>query len=148
MINYLAPTVGSIQFITLYKDLVDEGVNFTTLDVTPYTILPAQGFDKCIVPLNIVVDYYSTGTGSEFYIYSNNIPNIGEAMFNFFNQPVGINQSGILTIPNFLAVTSNSVQVNNILNESIFLATAQSASSLIFTRFRIYFTYYIQNIIP
>ena len=139
---------NGINFITLYKDLVAEGVDFTTLDTTPYMLLTAQGVNKCVVPVNIIIDYNSTGFTSEYYIYSDGSLNLGESMFKFWNQVVAPTASGILVLPNFLTVTSNDVPINNILNSPIFLGSGQPTSLSNFSRFRIYFTYYIQNLVP
>ena len=145
MIEYKSP---SINFITLYKDLVAENCDFGSLSIVPFTILPAQGINKFVVPVNIIIDYYSIGSNSSFIIGNPYIINSPiKCMFEFFNNPLVADHSGLLTLP---AVSQNitNIPFNELVNTNIELYQGGVSQADGFSRFRIYFTYYIQNLVP
>lgn len=141
---------SGIQFTTIYKDLVNDGVNFTTLNTTPYEILIGQGVNNCIVPVNLIIDYYSIGFSSihgSFRISSQTAIANGNAsaMFDFL-PTLNTDQSGIITTG--INFQSQFCGLNQKLGEYLYLWTNNDDPGLSFIRFRIYLTYYIQQINP
>jgi hypothetical protein len=149
MIEIKKPNVANgVQYITLYKDFVLEGVNFTTLNTVPYKILNAQGANKCIVPVNLIVDFYSTGiTSGWFCLGQKGITgnDVIASMFAFWGSGVFVDNSGLLTLN--ISYLSSSTQINQLLNNDVYLFTQFNEGTANFTKFKIYFTYYILNVI-
>lgn len=140
--------VPGIEFFTIYKDLINDGVNFTTLKSMPYEILIGQGINNCVVPFNLIIDYYSIGIttiAGNFNISSFSAIGNGSqsAMFNFLPN-TNQDQSGIITTG--INYQSQFCGLNQYLGEYLYLWTNFDDTQLAFTRFRIYFTYYIQQI--
>jgi hypothetical protein len=136
---------SGVQYTTLYKDLIAEGVDFTTLNTNPFKILDAQGVNICITPVNLIIDYTSTGfTNNAFAIISlNAIPfNLNSAIFNFFG---GANSPSInKIITTGINYGSSFCGTNQIINDDVYLwnnNTDEVAAA--FSRFKIYFTYYL-----
>jgi hypothetical protein len=141
---------GGVQYTTLYKDFVAEGVDFTTLNTVPYKILDAQGANICITPVNLIIDYISTGVTtwsfaiSSFTAILNNLPS---AFFTFFG-------NGTQTVlNNRIIVTginsqSQNCGTNQYINENVYLwNTFADEPSAAFSRFKIYMTYYLTPLI-
>lgn len=140
-----AASNNSPQLQTIYKDLVSDAVNFTQLNTSPYLISTGLGSDKIIIPISLVIDYYSIGTTNlgSFAISSGSaiVNNIGSSMFCFFGNLVQADQSGIITTPNYFQ--SSNCGLNQILDDNIYLWSQYNEVNADFTRFRIYFNYFL-----
>jgi len=151
MINYLAPSGGSgLQYTTLYKDFVAEGVNFTTLNTVPYKILDAQGANICITPINLIIDYTSTGETtwsfaiSSFTAILNNLPS---AFFTFFGNGTQTPSANKIIVTGINSQSQNC-GTNQYINEDVYLWNTFTDEPLAgFSRFKIYFTYYLTNLL-
>lgn len=153
MIEIKKPIVsgsGGLNFITVYKDLVADGVDFTTLNTNPYLVLSAIPGNKCVVPINLVVDYVSIGTTlyGAFYINSFNLVNspANTSLYTFLGSLAIPDQAGIII--NNIQGNSIACATNQIINENIVLSNKlNNEPSANFSRFKIYFTYYLLDLI-
>lgn len=136
---------NSPQLQTIYKDLVSDAVNFTQLNTSPYLIATGLGNNKIIIPVSLVIDYYSIGTTTlgSFAISSQTaiINNTGSSMFCFFTSFVQADQSGIITNANYFQ--SSFCGLNQVIGDDVVLWTQYDEPTAAFTRFRIYFNYFL-----
>ena len=136
---------NGLNFITVYKDLVADGVNFTTLHTNPYKIFDAQGLNNCITPINLIIDY--TATGSTIWPFAistfSAIPNgTGSAFFTFLGGGTNIDVNKIIVTG--INSQSQNCGLNQYINEDVYLWNATvDEHNADFSRFKIYFTYYL-----
>lgn len=124
MIEIKKPTAtgGGTQLITAVFDLLNLGVNFTNLFTTPFVLINAIP-GKIIQPLMMNFTYYSIGTQTSGFYFSNSATSLNttNALFCWLSGGVVNDQSGSISYQFYgTAPFSNG---NNPANENLELWT-------------------------
>ena len=95
-------TAGGTQLITETFDLIALGVDFTTLNISPFTIINAIPGQK-IQPLVMNFDYYSIGNQTGAFYFSNHAETLNSttALYAWLSNGVVPDQSGSVTYQMF-----------------------------------------------
>jgi len=136
--------VGNTQLITETYDLISLGVDFTTLNTSPYDFGTLNN-NKLFIPVSTTLKYYSIGTQiGGFYLLNRNITGLYNAFYNIFQNGVIPDQSGIVTLQQWGSdVTSYGNNYN--LDTRLQLITNVDEAAANYNVFTLSITYFLIN---